>query len=106
MILSLLDLAPLGAAETHERRSAALVGVGRLTNHVAHELKNPLGALKLYALLLSRQLHDARPESRELAEKIARAVDQLSTLVTELAGFGVPEPLEQNAVEAMPTGAR
>ncbi|HEV8637450.1 MAG TPA: ATP-binding protein, partial [Chloroflexota bacterium] len=87
VVISLMDLTPLRGAELRERRSTVLAGVARLTNHVAHELKNPLGALKLYALLLERQLRDTKPDGRELAEKIGRAVDHLSTLVSEVGGF-------------------
>lgn len=98
VVLEVMDLTALRAAEVEDRRAATLTGIGRLTSHVAHEIKNPLGALKLYALLLSRQLREARPESRELAEKIARAVDHLSSLVTELSAFGAPGSLESAPV--------
>src|SRR5262249_13210051 len=79
VILSLAD-APQGRpAAGGDRGPAMLTGIGRLTSHMAHELKNPLGALKLYALLLSRQLREGQGQASELAEKIARAVDSLST---------------------------
>jgi signal transduction histidine kinase len=89
-VVTVLDLTALREAEAAQRRRDALAGVARLTNHVAHELKNPLGALKLYALLLERQLRDTKPDGRELAEKIARAVDHLSTLVSEVGSFLQP----------------
>jgi signal transduction histidine kinase len=94
VIFSLSDLEAELAAGRRERGRASLVGIGRFTNHVAHELKNPLGALKLYALLLSRQLGDARPEGQQLAEKVARTVDQLSAVVSEISGVGPPAALE------------
>jgi signal transduction histidine kinase len=65
---------------------------------MAHELKNPLGALKLYALLLSRQIREGQEQARELAEKIARAVDQLSAQVSELSAFGAVGTLEAATV--------
>jgi signal transduction histidine kinase len=94
VVLSVVDLAPLEAAMAGARTPATLSAVGRLTNYMAHELKNPLGALKLYALLLSRQLKDERANIRELADKIARAVDHLSGLVSGLADFGPPGALD------------
>jgi signal transduction histidine kinase len=94
LLLSIDDLTELQDKDLRARQSATLVGVGRLTNHLAHELKNPLGALKLYALLLSRQVREGKASGGELADKIARAVDQLSGLVSGLAGMGTPGALD------------
>jgi signal transduction histidine kinase len=99
VLLTVVDLAPLQALTARERTRGVLSGIGRLTSHMAHELKNPLGALKLYALLLSKQLREERPEVRELAEKIARSVDHLSTLVSGLTGYGPPASLDLAPVE-------
>jgi signal transduction histidine kinase len=99
VVLTVTDLTPVRAAEAAARRVAVLAGIGRLTHHVAHELKNPVGALKLYTLLLERHLRDAKPASRELAEKIARAIDHLAAVVAEVTAFGPGGPLEREPVE-------
>ncbi|HEV8311017.1 MAG TPA: ATP-binding protein, partial [Methylomirabilota bacterium] len=88
--------------QLREHTTAALAGLARLSAFVAHELKNPLGALKLYALLLERQCREARPELRELADKVARAIDQLSTVINEATGFGLPGAFEPAAVALVP----
>jgi two-component system, NtrC family, sensor histidine kinase HydH len=93
-VVSIDDLTEIQDRDRRARQTATLTGVGRLANHLAHELKNPLGALKLYALLLSRQVRDGKASGGELAEKIARAVDQLSGLVSGLAGMGTPGALD------------
>lgn len=98
VVLSLVDLSAVRTAEAAARRVATLAGVGRLTHHVAHDLKNPLGALKLYALLLERHVREAKPDGRELTEKIARAIDHLAAVVTEVTTFGLPGPLDRSAV--------
>jgi len=97
-VASFTEVTEGGAPQGRDRWRTTLTGVGRLTSHMAHELKNPLGALKLYALLLSRQLRDGQGQARELAEKIARAVDQLSSQVSELSAFGSSGTLELAAV--------
>jgi two-component system sensor histidine kinase TtrS len=94
----ILWLDEVGEAGRGERGQATLRGIGRLTSHMAHELKNPLGALKLYALLLSRQMREGQEQARELAEKIARAVDQLSTEVSSLSAFGPAATLEATTI--------
>ena len=94
LVVTLTDLTDMRAAEAAARHQAILAGLGRWSHHVAHELKNPLGALKLYALLLERQLAGAKPDGRELTEKITRSVNQLSRLVSEIAAVGQPGPIE------------
>jgi two-component system, NtrC family, sensor histidine kinase HydH len=98
VVLTLTDLADIRAADATARRKATLAGVGRLTHHVAHELKNPLGALKLYTMLLERHLKDAKPDGRELAEKIGRAIDHLTSAVAEMTVFGPASALERARV--------
>jgi two-component system sensor histidine kinase AtoS len=75
-----------------------LDGLGRLGRHLAHQLKNPLGALKLYVLLLERQISQEKPDGRELVGKIARATDQFSELIGEIMTLGVPGPLDRAPV--------
>jgi signal transduction histidine kinase len=94
----LADLTEARTAEVDEPSVATLAGIGRLTHHVAHELKNPLGALKLYTLLLERQLRDAKPDSRDLVEKIGRAIDHLTSVVGEVTAFGPAGTLERQVV--------
>jgi signal transduction histidine kinase len=98
VLLMLADLTGARAANGDERWVATLAGIGRLTHHVAHELKNPLGALKLYTLLLERQLRDAKPDSRDLAEKIGRAIDHLTSVVADVTAFGPAGTLERETV--------
>jgi two-component system sensor histidine kinase HydH len=91
VVLMLTDLTEVREARGLE----TLAGIGRLTHHVAHELKNPLGALKLYTLLLERHLRAAKPDSRDLAEKIGRAIDHLASVVGEVTAFGPAGSLER-----------
>lgn len=97
-VLSVLDVTSLRAFEAGRRRAATFAGLAQLSSHVAHELKNPLGALKLYALLLQRQSREGRASSPDLIEKIARAVDHLSAAIGEVTSLAVPEPVEPKVV--------
>jgi signal transduction histidine kinase len=53
---------------------------------MAHEIRNPLGGIGLYAGLLAKQLAD-RPKSKTLAEKIAVGVSRLDTIVNDILAF-------------------
>jgi len=68
-----------------ERRSR-LAALGEMAAGMAHEIRNPLGGVALYASLLIRQLTD-RPESRSLAERIARGVERLNGIVSDILTF-------------------
>ncbi len=97
VVLSITDLTRSREAEA-ARRVAILDGLGRLGRHLAHELKNPLGALKLYVLLLERQIQQEKPDGRELVGKIARATDELSGVIDEIMTLGLPGSLERTPV--------
>jgi PAS domain S-box-containing protein len=98
VVLSVTDLTRARQAEADARRVATLDGLGRLGHHLAHELKNPLGALKLYALLLERQTQPEKPDRGDLVGKIARSADQLSDVIDEITTLGLPGPLERTSV--------
>ena len=88
------------AHELSQLRSGALAALGRMATQVAHELKNPLGGLKLYARHLEKRLSAASdPELAELANKIGHAVDHLANLVTEITAYGRPPELKLEPVK-------
>jgi signal transduction histidine kinase len=91
--------AAIAVRNTHELerlRSGALAALGRMATQVAHEIKNPLAGLRLYARHLEQRLarvEDA--EGQELAAKIAAGVDHLADVVTEITAFGRPPELHR-----------
>ncbi len=110
-----VQLAPLGACalrlvqdvtrlvrlEEVARRRSSLEALGRMAAEVAHEVRNPLGSLELFATMLVDDL-EARPDSQELAEQILVGVRQLAGTVTRLlstlrGGRCQPAPLDAAA---------
>src|SRR2546422_10612965 len=79
--------AAIAVRNTHELerlRSGALAALGRMATQVAHEIKNPLAGLRLYARHLDQRLSRAGDtEGRELAGKIAAGVEHLADVVAE-----------------------
>ena len=53
---------------------------------IAHEVRNPLGGLELYAGLLREALHD-RPERLEEVKRIEREIDYLKVVVTQFLDY-------------------
>jgi two-component system sensor histidine kinase HydH len=84
---------------THELerlRSGALAALGRMATQVAHELKNPLAGLLLYARHLEHRLErTGDAEGVGVARKIGSAVEHLGAVVAEITAFGRPPELHR-----------
>jgi two-component system, NtrC family, sensor histidine kinase HydH len=91
---------------THEYerlRSGALTALGRMATQVAHELKNPLAGILLYASHLEhRATRGGDAESAETARKISVAVERLGAVVAEITAFGRPPELHRAPVSLPP----
>jgi signal transduction histidine kinase len=75
--------------ELERLRSGALAALGRMATQVAHELKNPLAGLRLYARHLEQRLErNADADGADLARKITGTVDNLAAVVNEITAFG------------------
>src|SRR5579884_4219773 len=68
-----------------ERRNR-LAALGEMAAGMAHEIRNPLGGIQLYASLLSRDVAD-RKDSLELVRKISGGVKRLEALVSQVLQF-------------------
>jgi signal transduction histidine kinase len=91
--------AAIAIRNTHELerlRSGALAALGRMATQVAHELKNPLAGLRLYAHHLGSRLERSGDgDTAELARKIGSTVDHLAAVVSEITAFGRPPELHR-----------
>jgi signal transduction histidine kinase len=80
-------------------RSGALAALGRMATQVAHELKNPLAGLLLYARHLESRLEKGGDaEGAGLAQKISATVEHLAGVVSEITAFGRPPELHRASV--------
>src|SRR5580765_5931073 len=73
----------LGEKNRLLERKNRLAALGEMAAGLAHEIRNPLGGIQLYASLLAQDMR-ARPESLKVVEKIAGGVRRLEALVGQV----------------------
>ena len=72
--------------EAEALRASRLAAMGETAAMLAHEIRNPLGAMELFTGLLLQDLRD-RPDARRLAQQVASGIADLNHLVTNLLEF-------------------
>ena len=72
-------------------QSERLSAVGRMASTIIHDIKNPMGTLRMYAQVIKKKSGES--ESAQLADEIIRQVDRFVTMTQEILDFsrGVSE---------------
>ncbi|HEV7747217.1 MAG TPA: ATP-binding protein [Pyrinomonadaceae bacterium] len=92
-IVTLVDVTEATEAERGLRRQESLAAVGQATAQVAHEIRNPLGSIRLGVSMLRDSVSDA--EGLHTIELVERGIKHLSKLVVDVAQFSRRKALEQ-----------
>jgi signal transduction histidine kinase len=80
-------------------RASELASLGEMAAGIAHEVRNPLGSIRLYASVLEEDLAD-RPTEQIVASKIRGAVQHLDAVVGDVLTFARETKLRCESVEA------
>lgn len=67
-------------------RAQELAALGEMAAGIAHEVRNPLGPIRLFAEALVQDLSD-RPEQQGIASRIVTSVTRLNAVVTDVLNF-------------------
>jgi signal transduction histidine kinase len=79
-------------------RKEQLMELGASAAIVSHEIKNPLGAMRGYASLLSRDLR-SMPELQEMADLIIEGTKGLERVVSQILQFSKPQRVEIKTID-------
>jgi signal transduction histidine kinase len=96
-IVTLVDATEAAESERTLRRSESLAAVGRATTQVAHEIRNPLGSIRLGVSMLRDSVND--PEALNTIELVERGIKHLNKLVVDVTQFSRQKELERSAVD-------
>jgi signal transduction histidine kinase len=96
-ILTLVDVTEAAEAERGSRRQESLAAVGQATAQVAHEIRNPLGSIRLGVSMLRDSVSDQ--EGLNTIELVERGIMHLNKLVVDVAQFSRRKALEQAQVD-------
>src|SRR5581483_11979851 len=67
-------------------RKNRLAALGEMAAGMAHEIRNPLGGIQLYASMLAQDVKE-KPETLTLVRKISAGVKRLEGLVSQVLQF-------------------
>ena len=91
------SLRQMQARLAHQEKIAAL---GQVAAQVAHEVRNPLTGLQLYAMHMKTKLADRMSESElQLADTIIQTINHLSQTVEQIVNFARPLSLARREVD-------
>ncbi len=88
-VLTLQDITQIRREEEEGGRRRRLEALGRMAAELAHEVRNPLGSIRLFACMLQEDLDD-EPDKRAMAEQILAATAGLEGTLSNLLAFAAP----------------
>lgn len=97
-LVLLRDRTKLRALEEDLGEARRLAAVGHLAAGLAHEIRNPLSALRGFAQFFKKKLAGKKPEE-QYAETMVREADRLDKVITDLLFLSRPRTPEKAEVD-------
>jgi signal transduction histidine kinase len=94
-ILTLVDVTEATKSESLLRRSESLAAVGSAAAQLAHEIKNPLGSIRLGVEMLRQY---TTPEAESTISLVERGIHHLNKLVVDVTQFSRHRQLDRSEV--------
>ena len=98
LVITFQDLTHVRALEETSRRQDRLAAVGRVAAGIAHEIRNPLAAMR-GAIQVLRPEVDGDPAQAELMEIILRESDRLNRIITDFLTYARPRRGELTEID-------
>jgi two-component system sensor histidine kinase PilS (NtrC family) len=98
MVITFQDLTQVRALEETSRRQDRLAAIGRMAASIAHEIRNPLAAMRGSIQMLRSEM-DGVSSQTELMEIILRESDRLNRIITDFLNYARPRSITQTRVD-------
>jgi two-component system sensor histidine kinase PilS (NtrC family) len=98
VIITFQDLTQVRALEETQRRQDRLAAVGRVAAGIAHEIRNPLAAMRGSIQVLRSEV-DGDSAQAELMEIILRESDRLNGIITDFLTYARPRQVSLAATD-------
>jgi len=98
MVITFQDLTQVRTLEETSRRQDRLAAIGRMAASIAHEIRNPLAAMRGSIQMLRSEM-DNDSSQAELMEIILRESDRLNRIITDFLSYARPRSLTQARVD-------
>jgi two-component system sensor histidine kinase PilS (NtrC family) len=92
LVITFQDLTQVRALEETSRRQDRLAAVGRVAAGIAHEIRNPLAAMRGSIQVLRSEMN-GDPGQAELMEIVLRESDRLNHIITDFLTYARPRPV-------------
>ena len=99
LVITFQDLTDVRVMEETARRQDRLAAVGRLAASIAHEIRNPLAAMRGSIQMMRSEMKDDS-DHHELMEIILRESDRLNKIVSDYLNYARPRAAEMKDVDA------
>jgi signal transduction histidine kinase len=93
------DQTELAELESRIRQMDKMAALGNMAAGIAHEIRNPMNAVKGFADLFRRQMEPGTKDHR-WASLISEGVSEVESIISSLLSFAQPEALNAETVEA------
>jgi two-component system, NtrC family, sensor histidine kinase PilS len=97
-VITFQDLTHIRALEETSRRQDRLAAIGRMAASIAHEIRNPLAAMRGSIQMLRADM-SADPSQTELMEIILRESDRLNRIISDFLNYARPRSIVQTRVD-------
>jgi len=94
IVITFQDLTQVRSLEETSRRQDRLAAIGRMAASIAHEIRNPLAAMRGSIQMLRSEVENDSSQA-ELMEIILRESDRLNQIITDFLSYARPRSLTQ-----------
>ncbi|MGH9871761.1 MAG: two-component system sensor histidine kinase NtrB [Pyrinomonadaceae bacterium] len=97
-VITFQDLTRIRALEETSRRQDRLAAIGRMAASIAHEIRNPLAAMRGSIQMLRADM-EGESSQTELMEIILRESDRLNRIISDFLNYARPRSIIQSKVD-------